>query len=78
MAVTEMEEVLKEDYINIKSKPKYKKVTNRGSYYISVDVERYNEEYLERKDLIKTVTVNVEYTYRNSRQVYTVSTLATK
>lgn len=78
IAVEQMEEVLANNYNNIKTIPQTKKVTDRGNYLVSVEVEKYNDEYMERKDIIKTVTVNVEYTFRNKKQVYTISTLATK
>lgn len=78
IAVTEMEDVLKNNYASIRSVPEHKKITQRGTYLVSVEVEKYSDEYMDRKDLIKTVTVNVKYTYQNKEEVYTISTLATK
>ena len=73
-----MEKVLANTYMNIKSKPEFKRITKRGNYMVEIEVEKYSDEYFDKQDLIKIVTVNVEYKLKNSNQVYKLSTLATK
>ncbi|MEG0073282.1 MAG: hypothetical protein RR922_05350 [Clostridia bacterium] len=78
LAVNEMENVLAQNYMNIAPRPERRVTKGSSTYYVYVEVEKYSDEYMEKQDLVKTVTVNVKYTLRNKEKTFEVKTLTTR
>lgn len=78
IAVQSLEKVSLEDYDAIDGKNEEKIFENNKEYIVNYSIERYSDTKPNKKDLVKIVTVTVNYKIKEDDKSYTVSTLVTR
>lgn len=77
IAVQSVEKTLLEDYDTINNKEE-KIFEKNKEYLVNYSIEKYSDTKPNKEDLVKVLTVTVNYNVRGNNKNYTVSTLVTR
>lgn len=77
IAVQSVEKTLLEDYDTINNKEE-KVFEKNKEYLVNYSIEKYSDTKPNKEDLVKVLTVTVNYNVRGNNKNYTVSTLVTR